>query len=166
MSGVVSNSSPLIYLARLHDFHLLPQFFSSVVIPPAVYDEVVLASGRQPGAAEVEQALGQWLHLAPAPDNQEVRRLMQEAAIHRGESEALLVARNQSAELVLVDDRRAIEQARRMGLVTVRTTALYLKAKRRGWIPGVRAKLEALRSAGYWLRARDYDAILRLAGEH
>ena len=41
MSAVVSDSSPLNYLALLSDFDLLRQIYRSVVIPPAVYREVV-----------------------------------------------------------------------------------------------------------------------------
>jgi predicted nucleic acid-binding protein len=39
--AVVADSSPLIYLAALSDFYFLKELFGSVLIPPAVYREVV-----------------------------------------------------------------------------------------------------------------------------
>src|ERR1019366_795098 len=41
VSAVVSDSSPLNYLALLSDFDLLRQIYHTVVIPPAVHREVV-----------------------------------------------------------------------------------------------------------------------------
>ena len=42
MNPVVSNASPLINLARIERFDLLKQFYGHVIIPSAVYDEVVI----------------------------------------------------------------------------------------------------------------------------
>jgi len=42
---VVTNSSPLIYLAPLSDFDLLPRLFGDISMPPAVWREVRLADG-------------------------------------------------------------------------------------------------------------------------
>ena len=49
---VVSNASPLIGLERIGQLSLLPQIFSSVVIPTAVADEV-FATARVPDWIEV-----------------------------------------------------------------------------------------------------------------
>ena len=59
--AVVADSSPLIYLAALSDFRFLPDFFGSVLIPPAVYREVVEQGHGFPLKEAVETALGDWL---------------------------------------------------------------------------------------------------------
>jgi hypothetical protein len=55
---VVSNTSPLVYLAALGDFTLLHELFSEIVIPRAVYHEIAIggaghailrAAGIRPG---------------------------------------------------------------------------------------------------------------------
>ena len=38
---IVSNSTPLIWLAKIGKLNLLKNFFKTVMIPEAVYDEVV-----------------------------------------------------------------------------------------------------------------------------
>ena len=67
MSAVVSDSSPLNYLALLSDFELLRQIYHTVVIPPAVYREVVESGADYPIAKAVEAALGDWVSVAEAP---------------------------------------------------------------------------------------------------
>ncbi len=157
----VANSSPLVYLAALSDFSLLQQLFGALAIPPAVYREVVTEGAGYPVGAAVSAALDQWLHVLqltkPAP------RLGPE--IHAGEAEAIGLALGISADAVLIDDRAAVRQARKLGLLAVPTPSIYIRAKRRGLIPSVREKLNQLRQAGFWLKEADYDTVLREAEE-
>jgi predicted nucleic acid-binding protein len=51
---IVSNTSPLINLANIGQLHLLQQLYGQVIIPPAVYDEIVIVGVGQPGAMEVK----------------------------------------------------------------------------------------------------------------
>ena len=47
---VVSNASPLINLAWIGKLDLLQQLYTEVLIPQAVWDEVVISGTGQPGA--------------------------------------------------------------------------------------------------------------------
>ena len=60
---VVSNSSPLVYLAALGDFELLRFLFQEIIIPPAVFEEVVIGGAQFPVAREVVAAQGRWIHV-------------------------------------------------------------------------------------------------------
>lgn len=53
---VVSNSSPLIALARLSHLDLLQSLYSEIQIPQAVYQEVVQAGKGREGSAAVDSA--------------------------------------------------------------------------------------------------------------
>jgi hypothetical protein len=57
---VVSNSTPLIALARIRRFELLRELFGEINIPLAAYDEVVNAGKGRAGVIEVESA--DWIH--------------------------------------------------------------------------------------------------------
>ena len=57
MPAVVSDSSPLIYLTRLGHFTWLEQLFHSVIIPEAVWREIIHDGSRYPEAPEVEKAV-------------------------------------------------------------------------------------------------------------
>jgi predicted nucleic acid-binding protein len=53
---VVSNTSPLINLASVGLLDLLPKLYRRVLIPEAVWHEVVILGAGQPGANELAQA--------------------------------------------------------------------------------------------------------------
>jgi len=57
---VVSDASPLINLARIGQLDLLRQLYGTMLLPEAVWQEVVVDGAGQPGAAEVRAA--DWIH--------------------------------------------------------------------------------------------------------
>jgi predicted nucleic acid-binding protein len=52
MGWVVSDSSTLISLAVIGRFSLLQSLYQTILIPPAVWDEVVVQGAERPGANE------------------------------------------------------------------------------------------------------------------
>ncbi len=60
---VVSDSSPLITLARIGQLNLLAAFYKRILIPPEVQDEVVVAGHGLPGAKAVQSA--NWIEVVP-----------------------------------------------------------------------------------------------------
>jgi predicted nucleic acid-binding protein len=58
---VVSNTSPLVYLAALGDFTLLHELFSEIVIPRAVFHEIAIGGAGLPVAVAVKEASVSWL---------------------------------------------------------------------------------------------------------
>jgi len=53
---IVSNSTPLIALSRVNELELLHSLFGTIIIPSAVYNEVVLEGAGRPGVKEVADA--------------------------------------------------------------------------------------------------------------
>ena len=47
--NIVSNASPLIALIRIGQLDLLRQLYSEIIIPDAVWHEVVVEGADQPG---------------------------------------------------------------------------------------------------------------------
>lgn len=162
---VIANSTPLIHLSASGDFDLLRKLFGAVIIPSAVYQEVVIEGAGKPGEAETRRVAGTWLTVARELDQAQVCGIMQSQGLHAGESEVIVLARDLAADFVVMDDQRAVAYARDCGLHVVRTPAVYVTAKRRGLIASVRPKLDRLRAAGFRLKDEDYEAILRVANE-
>ncbi len=73
---VVSDSSPLISLARVGCIDLLPHLFPIVHIPTEVYDEIVIAGSGLPGANEVARAA--WIQVSPVQDTARLQIRMEE----------------------------------------------------------------------------------------
>lgn len=67
---VVSNSSPLIGLAKGEQFHVLQSLFGQVLIPPSVKVEVVDEGRGEYGGPELQAALvSQWISIRhPHPE--------------------------------------------------------------------------------------------------
>ena len=82
-----------------------------------------------------------------------------------GESEALALARQQSTDVLLLDEARAVRCAREMGLPVLRTVGLLLQAKAQGHLGSVQPALDQLRIVGFRLSESVYQAALRHAYE-
>ena len=80
------NSSPLIHLSMVGRISLIRRF-SSIYIPPAVWQEVVEQGGSHPGADEIRDARESgWLQVIEPSDKALVLLLKQE--LHSGEAES------------------------------------------------------------------------------
>jgi predicted nucleic acid-binding protein len=58
---VVSNTTPLVYLAALGDFEFLRELFGQIAIPRAVHREIAVGGIDLPVARAVEAAMTSWL---------------------------------------------------------------------------------------------------------
>lgn len=161
MSAVVSDSSPLNYLALLSDFDLLRQIYGTLVIPPEVYREVVERGGAYPVGNAVTAALGKWITVADAPDSAQVVSLRRNYRLDLGESQAILVAEHLGKAPLLMDERRGVRCARSRGITVIRTPMIYADAKILGLINSVRTKLDDLRLQGFRLSDEHYHLILK-----
>jgi predicted nucleic acid-binding protein len=144
MPLVVSDASPLIFLAAAGHFGLLRDLYGSVVVPVRVFQEVTQAQPSLPGAAEMRQAVADgWVQVrTPGATRMDgwLRSLLDE-----GESQAIALALELGAETLLVDESDGREIAGRLGLKPVGTLGVLLRAKRAGLIPAVKPILMELR---------------------
>ena len=111
---VVSDTSPICYLLLIDQIDLLPGLFKSIFVPEAVLEEL--------GHPSVEETVRRWAAAPPtwveigkvqAPSESLPRDL---ARLHRGEREAIQLADQISADLVLLDERDARRVATQRGL--------------------------------------------------
>ena len=157
---VVVNSSPLITLFNSGQAELLPQLFSEVLVPDAVWLEV--AEGGHQDVASKTIYSAQWLRRLP-PTLADPMVMAWDAG--PGETAVISLARADSGLRAVVDDDYARRCARVMGVKTLGTCGVILLAKRRGIIPCVKPALDALRTAGLWLSDSLIRTILTEAGE-
>jgi hypothetical protein len=151
--AVVSNSSPLIALARIQRLDLLSAIFESVLIPPAVAREIAPSIPVPPT----------WLRIqAPsvAPPASFLRRRLGD-----GEREALALATELKADWIILDDLPARRSADATGLNVIGTLGMLITAKRAGLLKSIRPELDALLRTAFFLTAQLYDQVLQAAGE-
>ena len=119
--NLVLDSSALITLARIGRLELLRQAAGVVHIPEAVYEEVVQAGQGRHGSVEIAQA--QWISRHQVQDQGAVVRLR--ARLGKGEAEAIVLARELQANVLLLDDATASSVAGAEGQTVVALVGLW-----------------------------------------
>ncbi len=117
---VVSNSSPLIFLSSIGMMELLKNEFGEILVPEAVYDEVT--SNELKGSNEVKHA--DWIKMQTIK-NIDVLSFL--PMLDKGEESAIVLAIEQDADLVLLDDLAGRRAAMMQGLNAMGTLG-FLKA--------------------------------------
>jgi len=160
--SIVSNASPLINLARIGKLDLLRQLYGELVIPEAVWHEVVVKGVGQPGVDEIKAA--SWIKTQQVANRQLVQALRQE--LDAGEAEAIALTIETKAELLLMDERLGRETAHHLGLRYTGLIGVLIEAKHKGLISKVKPHLDALRDmAGFRVSDALYIRVLQDEGE-
>jgi predicted nucleic acid-binding protein len=161
MSIWITNTSPLIFLARLNRLDLLQRSAEEIITPPAVLREI--AEHQDESAQKVAEARQTWLLEREVQEGHLLRVLRTE--LGDGEAEAIALALEVGAARVVLDDLDARRMADRLQLKTVGTLGLLLAAKLRGEIPSLREEIGRLRREGFRVAPALVEAVLREAGE-
>ena len=141
---VVSNSSPLISLARIGRLNLLASLYERILVPVAVHQEVTVAGRGLPGVGEVRNA--SWIEGEPerSPANLSLEAACQ--GLGAGERGAILLAQSLPADLILLDEWKARRIAREAGLSVMGCLGVLEAGTRKGLVPDLRqAYIDLLR---------------------
>lgn len=160
MTKRITNTSPLILLAKLDRLDLLRLGVDKVLVPSAVFKEI--GAKGDVATKRVEAYRGVWLEECKVT-RPELARLLPD--LGEGEVEVIVQAMQENIVDVCLDDQDARRIARRVGLQPIGTVGLLIAAKKRGLIPSLRAELDKLRAFGFWASERLVEQALREAGE-
>lgn len=160
---VVADSGPLISLASISQLDLLRSLFDIICIPQAVFQEVVDAGNGRAGSEEVAHA--KWIERHAVKNKREVGRFMTDDGLDKGEGEAIVLAREMNARLLIIDDRIARDCAASQNISIIGTAGILLLAKEDQFIRSVREPLDELLRRGFYLSARSYTKIIQTAEE-
>ena len=158
---IVCNAGPLIALSIVGQLGLLEKLYSRVLVPDAVFQEIVGAGAGRIGAAEV--AAASWLEKIAAVSSPEPLLAME---LGPGEAAVIVAAHRLQSGLVLIDERRARRVAEQAYRLRVKGSAgILVSAKRAGLLAKVRPLLETIAREGYFLSAKLIDRATQEAGE-
>ena len=82
-----------------------------------------------------------------------------------GEASVLALAQEHGAHLVIIDEKKAREEAKRIGLPVRGTVGVLLEAKQKGLIDTIEPLLEVLRDNGMYLDQSFIDDVLQTCRE-
>jgi predicted nucleic acid-binding protein len=153
---VVVNSTPIIALLRVGRLEILRKLYSEITIPKAVRDEVVIKNSR---------ALDNhgWIRVMAISNVAAKEAFI--SALHDGEVETMLLAKELNADLVIMDDALARRHAKYLELNITGTIGVLLRAKHDGVIDEIKPILDDLLKFGFYISDCVCRDVLRLAGE-
>ncbi len=159
---IVSDTSPISNLILIGRLSLLRDMYQVVIVPPKVHAEVLALEDFGEDISAYTTA--NWFEIK-APENAAlVQQLLEK--LDEGEAEAIALAKELSADFLLIDERRGWKIADEMGISSIGLIGILLKAKQAGLLPSVMSVVDELRTkAEFWIKDSFYEQIRDLAEE-
>jgi predicted nucleic acid-binding protein len=142
---VIADTSPLNYLVLIGEQEVLPALFNQIIIPETVFRELQ--------ATVTPQAVREWV--TSRPRWLEIRKTTKEpdsglSHLDVGEREAIQLAEELGADLLLVDEKAARREAAKRHLSTSGTLGVLDRAAEKGLIDFSKA-LQRLKQTSFYL---------------
>jgi predicted nucleic acid-binding protein len=155
---LVADCSALIALSACQQLELLEKLFETVVVPEAVYLEATVANKKE--ARQLKSYLqGKVRKIDTA------QYVFLDGFADIGETEAMLLYKQLSANKLLIDDKRGRKVAKINHIHVIGSLGILLVAKERGLIREISPLLQKIEQADLHLSAALIESILELAGE-
>jgi len=134
------------------------------MIPEAVYRELADIDPPVPGTLEVQRA--SWLEVREIVNREVVERLQDEVRLDSGESEAIAVALELNADMLLIDERRGRAKADRLGVRITGLLGILVEAKQKNLIVAVKPLIdELIAKSEFRVSSALYSQILNVVDE-
>lgn len=158
---VVSNSSILIGLSSIGRLDILHQRFPmGIIVPRAVWVEVVETGHGLPGAEEVSRA--EWITAMQVKNTIFTRSL--QASLDSGEAEVIALSHEVGADILLLDEKNARSVAVGLQYTVLGTIGVLIWARRNALLSSLSHELDLLQQKGGFRISRDvYEYALQQA---
>ena len=155
---LIADSSALIALSVCNSLDLLEKVFGSVLVPEAVYLETT-----QPDKKEAQKLKA---FLQDKVRHVEMHSyVFLDAFADVGETEAMLLYKQLSADKLLIDDQRGRKVAKINRISTIGSLGVLLFAKEQGLITAVSPLLKQIENSDIYLSPKLMATVLELAKE-
>lgn len=160
---VVSDTSILSGLVQIDQLILLQQVYSRVIIPHRVYLELLRLNDY---GIDVEKQLAvEWIEVKGVFNTILLTDLQQE--LDAGEAEAIALAVELNATLLLIDELRGRVKAQQVGLSFTGLLGTLKVAKQKGYIPAMKPIIDELQQkAGMWYKPALLKQVLESVDEY
>lgn len=159
---IISDTGPLIALAKTNNLFILQQLFQQVIIPEAVFQELHLSSYKQ-GVDLLNHAIhgDKWLEVKKIkhPPKKEISN-----TLDKGEAEAVTLAK-ELGKMLLIDEVLGRRVAKHENIRIIGTAGILVLAKKKEIIKSVKNVLHDLQTEGYYLSENLCKEVLKMAGE-
>ena len=129
---VVSDSTPLITLMKAAQLDVLRKLFGEIIIPDAVYQELTTNPNFSDEAEQITNST--FIRVVSVMDKRTVSVLQRVTGLDLGESEAIIYADENHADLILMDEVSGRRVATDMGLKIMGSIGVLIAAYREGYL--------------------------------
>lgn len=123
---IVSDTTPIISLIKANRLEILKTMFQEVIIPQAVYNELV-CNLRFADEADIVKNCD-FLKVVSVQNTDNIALLRETEKLDAGESEAIILSQKETADILLMDEHRGRQVAKRMGINITGTIGILLQA--------------------------------------
>jgi predicted nucleic acid-binding protein len=152
---VIADSGPLRYLVFIEQVQLLPQLYGSIVIPPSVVNELT-QTATPPSVRTWMDSLPEWVAVKspqrPMPFFSSI--------LGTGECEAIALAQELSADVLLADDEAARTEAERRNIPVQGTLGVLDLAAEHSLLADLPAAIRKLRGTNFRASEKLFDFFL------
>lgn len=160
---IIFNSSPLINLAKVGRLDLIKAIYRNVIIPEAVYDEVVIAGLdlARDGANEVKRLINENVIEVREVENRNLVKAFN-FELDYGESEVLALAVEIEADLVILDEAEARQVADKFDIDKTGFIGILIKADKLGLIESGKELLDDVIAGGFRIDEALYKRVVEI----
>ena len=159
---VISDSSPLITLARVGFLDLLPQLYEEITITPEVFAEVAIRGAGLAGAAQISSAM--WIDVRALPKPGDLIVAQRRLGLGLGELSVIQLGQELKAEVLLIDDMKARKLAREGGIAILGCVGVLHDAFGLGLVSDLTEAYRQLAASGAYVDRELLENILKLLG--
>ena len=161
MRKVIVNSTPLIALAGIGCLDVLQKLYGKITIPRAVYTEI---NAKPDSECSKQLKLNvDWIQIDDISNVD--AKAYYKTQLHDGEVEVMILAKERSADLVIIDDNNAKKHAQYLGLPVTGTLGVLMKAKSVGYISELKPLLQKMVDNHIYISQVLIDKCLKRVGE-
>lgn len=123
---VVSDTTPILSLLKIGHLNLLQFLYGQVLLPEAVYNELVSNPIFADEAKQISTC--KFLSVERVKNKSSVELLRKISGLDVGESEAMILYEEQNAELLLMDEHKGRAVAKKMDIEYIGTAGILMLA--------------------------------------
>ncbi len=156
---VVSDTTPIISLMKAGQLELLQKLFGIVYIPETVYRELTDNEAFSEEVRMVQEC--EFLYVQKVDNGKSVTILQNFTGLDAGESEAIILADEMNSDVLLMDEHKGWQVAKKLGITITGTIGILTQAFDEGMLTkeDVERCIERLQESGIRISEKLYQRL-------
>ena len=144
---------------KIGKLEILKELYKEIYIPEEVFSEIEAGKNKKYYLNLLEF---DWIKIEQIQDRKSIAYFLD---LDKGEAEAIILATESEANLILLDEALGRYHANHAGLNVTGTIGILIRAKKLGLITELKPLIFELREQGVWLSDSLIERILELTNE-